>query len=251
MSRRYKKMQSKKTITKKTHRVVVDANTPQKLAIRAFDNKDEEQILQSMQGLEYFNELAYKFESKEGEQVGISWAGAKDIAKTMVKQGAEITMGEPNVILTDYGWAVIVSATSKIGKGKMNFWGAFEQSRNMSTRSGSVLPDKFALPKAMSKAQRNALRAIIPETLIKRMLKIWLKQGRVGTVKEADVPKEVVTDAVITKEKPFSIVVKPSGKLECSKCNRKVDEKTLERSQKLYGLDLCYPCMAKQPRRSR
>jgi len=58
--------------------------------------------------------------------------------------------------------------------------GAAEQSKFMTLKDGSKVPDEFALPKVVSKCQRNALRALIPETLIVEAYRAWKNRDKVS-----------------------------------------------------------------------
>ena len=53
--------------------------------------------------------------------------------------------------------------------------GVSAQAKNMTTKVG-ILRDAFALQKALSKAQRNAIKQLLPQT----MLKEWIQRHRNG-----------------------------------------------------------------------
>jgi hypothetical protein len=58
-------------------------------------------------------------------------------------------------------------------------YGVAEQSKTMTLKNGTIVEDLHALSKACSRAQRNALRVLIPEWTIKTMIETYLqKEGK-------------------------------------------------------------------------
>ena len=123
------------------------------------EKRDEEQILAEAQG-HIIKEMFYKFPIDGKTVTGISWVGTKEIAR---RYGG-IKMGIPQV--TDLGddWACSVQATDT--KNDVTLVGSSLQCKNMKKRDGSEVPDRFAYTKGVSKAQRNAIRALIPESFL-------------------------------------------------------------------------------------
>ena len=128
------------------------------------EKRDEEQILAEAQG-HIIEEMFYKFPIDGKTVTGISWVGTKEIAR---RYGG-IKMGVPQV--TDLGdqYACTVQATDV--KNDVTLVGSSLQPKNMMLRNGEEKPDRFAYTKAVSKAQRNAIRALIPETFLLEMEK--------------------------------------------------------------------------------
>lgn len=137
---------------------------------RALDLRDEEQILAEMQG-RVMDEYAYRFPSGGREVVGLSWVGVKAVARKM----GNISIAKTDITETDGSYRVVVCAEDRVRNVQM--MGAAEQAKVMTVR-GEKVPDLFALQKALSKAQRNAIRNLIPEEIIKAMLAEYLgKKG--------------------------------------------------------------------------
>jgi hypothetical protein len=160
----------------------MDGNGGTELANRSdsfleMEKRDEEQILSELQG-GVLKEMFYV--SKEGKAV-VSWIGIKEIARKY--GGIDVNLVEK----TDLGeqWLVIVKATDK--NNGYSLLGASTQAKMMDVYDRDPNdpkkrldtthkePDPFVLPKAMSKAQRNAIRALVPETFFAQMVDTWRK----------------------------------------------------------------------------
>ena len=126
--------------------------------------RDEAQILAEAQG-HIIKEMFYKFPIDGKTVTGISWVGTKEIAR---RYGG-IKMGIPQVSDLGEDWACSVQATDT--KNDVTLVGSSLQSKNMKKRDGSEVSDRFAYTKVVSKAQRNAIRALIPESFLLKMEK--------------------------------------------------------------------------------
>ena len=130
------------------------------------EKRDEEQILAEAQG-NIIEEMFYKFPINGKEVTGISWVGTKEIAR---KYGG-IRMGLPNV--TEMNESFVCSIQAEDTRNEITLVGSSQQPKNMTLRSGEVKPDPFAYVKCVSKAQRNAIRSLIPETFLLEMEKAF------------------------------------------------------------------------------
>jgi len=131
------------------------------------ERRDEEQILAEIQG-QVIEEMVYSFPSGGRTVTGLSWVGIKEIARRYGKIDVD------PVRLEDTGdaWIVVVKARDlERGTGIL---GVSTQPKSMKAR-GETVEDPFALQKATSKAQRNAIRSLIPETFLKAVITEWLK----------------------------------------------------------------------------
>ena len=141
--------------------------------IREVDRKDEAQILLEMAG-QYIQEYVYQFPMKGGVQRGLSWAGTRELAQLR----GNIVLAEPQV--TDGGdhWRVVVMATDL--QRNISLWGGTHQPKVMrvhildvqGNRTGEVRlePDEHAFEKAIAKAQRNAIKNLIPISVQKQLI---------------------------------------------------------------------------------
>jgi hypothetical protein len=132
------------------------------------ERRDEEQILAEAQG-NIINEMFYKFKVSGREVTGISWVGTKEIARRY--GGIKIAL--PQVETDEEYVHASVAATDT--KNDLTLIGTSSQPRIMKLRDGGEKVDPFARVKAVSKAQRNAIRALIPETFLLEMEKTFTR----------------------------------------------------------------------------
>jgi len=144
-------------------------NQPQE-AYELLDQRDEEQILSEIKG-QIIDEMFYSFSMDGREVTGISWVGTKEIAR----QYGGIDMNFVRCEDTPISYIAIVKATDT--KRGTSLLGTAMQPKLMQTRAGEV-EDRFAYTKAVSKAQRNAIRAIIPEKYLLEMYKLFKDGGK-------------------------------------------------------------------------
>jgi len=147
------------------------------------ERMDEEQILAELKG-HYLEEFVYSFEHAGRRVIGLSWAGVKECAYRM--GGIDVV----DCRVEDKGdyWLVMAKAVDRTtGSGR---YGISTQPKKMMLKDGSEQEDLFSLPKALSKAQRNAIRGLIPEGHIKIFLDHYLQEKRILEAKPVT-PKPV------------------------------------------------------------
>ena len=128
-----------------------------------FENRDESQIMHELQG-GMLDEFIYSFKESGRTVTGLSWAGVKECARRM--GGIEVL--DADIVESVKEFRVIVRA--KDTKTQAVMLGVSAQAKIIETKSGRRYEDKFALQKAVSKAQRNAIRCLIPEAFVKQMI---------------------------------------------------------------------------------
>lgn len=129
---------------------------------KTLDRMDEEQILSELQG-KTIDKLFYQLPNGV---TALSWAGVKYFT---ISRG-NIYIDE--VKLTEDEEYYRVVAWVRDVKMNVRMMGAAEQSKKETW--GKHERDQFALAKVVSKAQRNALRNLIPETIISAAFKEWM-----------------------------------------------------------------------------
>ena len=135
------------------------------------ERRDEQQIIAELQG-HYLEEFVYSFEQGGRRIIGLSWAGVKECAYRL----GGISVESCEVLELEDAWRVLAKAVNK-ADGSIR-WGACQQPKTIKYRSGGEAPDEFALQKAVSKAQRNAIRALLPEVFIKTFIDRYLEEKR-------------------------------------------------------------------------
>jgi hypothetical protein len=147
------------------------------------DRMDEEQILAELKG-EVLEQMVYVVGKGQNRIKSLSWAGVKTVALSQAAKGQPISIEDVKVNETEKGYtAMAVAKNLKTGECR---WGVAEQRLKMEVKergpdgrpTGKMLEvdDPFALPKVFSKAQRNAMRALLPETEVATMIDTWLQE---------------------------------------------------------------------------
>jgi len=135
------------------------------------ERADESQIVEELKG-HYLEEFVYSFEVGSRRIVGLSWAGIKECA---YRQGG-ITVDSCQIEDKGDFWMCLVQASDKF-RGSSRF-GVSTQSKTMKLKDQMEVADEFSLQKCVSKAQRNAIRALIPEVYIKNFVDRYLTEHR-------------------------------------------------------------------------
>ena len=132
---------------------------------KLMDLEDEKEIIASVSGA-YLEGMVYTFTQGNRQVTGVSYIGIKEIAYQLaIGTGREITI-DPDTITKeeDENFYYITMMAHHHGVGTRI--GAAVQAKKFS----SGVKDPFAFVKAYSKAQRNALRAVLPELTIKAFI---------------------------------------------------------------------------------
>ena len=139
------------------------------------ERRDETQILEEFKG-NVIEEYVYDFDVGGRHVTGLSYAGVKAIA---LKMGG-IHVDEP--ILVDYGSYWLCKVKAKDMQRDMEMWGVATQPKKIQLRNGNEINDDFCIQKVVSKAERNALRKLFPETLVIEMINEWRRnKGKLKT----------------------------------------------------------------------
>jgi hypothetical protein len=152
----------------------------------AMDQWDEKAIVDELRG-EVMEEFVYRIPRGNSQVVGLTWAGTKEIARQMALRGQTITLGKPEVIETSEKYTIMMKATNLYTKAEM-YGGAVGKMKDIYGKD-----DPFAFQKTLSKAQRNAIRTLIPE----KFAAIFIDQQIKETKKVKDIKP-------VKKEEPSS-----------------------------------------------
>ena len=143
---------------KKNEIVPVDAD------YEVVDQVDDQAIVELMTG-QAIQDYVYSF--KQGGRVieGLTLAGINEAAN---RRGG-IQVEEMKYEELDHSWIATVKAVDTITGSSR--WGAYEQPKMNGSR-----PDPFAFTKAVHKAQRNAIKQLLPVPVIREVLNFYLHQ---------------------------------------------------------------------------
>jgi hypothetical protein len=162
-----------------------------------FERRDEEQIVATLQGRvseEFLYEFCRRHKWQNGVRppectckdlvVGISWFGIQEASR--VYGGIQVPVEKAKARETQDEVEFMVEAIdSQTNSSRI---GISSQPKNITTRQG-VFRDAFATQKALSKAQRNAIKQLLPQT----MLKEWIQKYRNGGNSKAQAPVPAAT----------------------------------------------------------
>lgn len=140
--------------------------------IQEIERRDDNQILASLAG-EAIKEYAYRFNDSKGRLItGLSWTGIKEIAA----QRGNIIVQDADISESDDYIRVVIKATDL--NRNVSVFGGCHQPKKMRVNVGQgqyeFVPDEFYFQKALSKAQRNAIKSLLPTTLLTKMLQAYL-----------------------------------------------------------------------------
>jgi hypothetical protein len=151
--------------------------------LHSLEERDEAAMIADLQG-RAIDKLFYEINLRGQLQVTLSWPGVKYFT---LGQG-HISIEQVQLSETPEKYRAIAWALDK--QRDVRVMGAAEQSKLMSLKDGTKVPDEFALPKVVSKAQRNALRSLIPETLIAEAYKVWKNRDKTPSQSPASAPSK-------------------------------------------------------------
>ncbi len=179
----------------------------EKSVYQEMNQRDEIQVLAELEG-HYLTEFVYSFKAGGRDVIGLSWAGIKELA---YRYGG-IQVESCNIEDKGDFWLVTCKA-SDIKRSNSRF-GVATQSKTMKRRDGSSEQDDFALQKATSKAQRNAIRALMPEIAVKQYIDQFLteKNGKAQEQTSAPPYHPTQTQQTTPCQEPKNVTPKTSGK---------------------------------------
>jgi hypothetical protein len=129
------------------------------------EEMDDGEIIRSLTG-HAIAEYVYSFKQGGRTVEGLTIAGINEAANR--KGGVEVS--EIQTMEGADSWKAIVKATDR--RNETSRYGAFEQPKVAGGR-----PDPFAFTKAVHKAQRNAIKQLLPMPVIKEILTYYLRQS--------------------------------------------------------------------------
>jgi len=135
------------------------------------ERADEDQIVASIRGA-YLEGMVYKFSMAGRQVVGVSWSGIKEIAYQLARETGRAI--DVKILEVHEDAETITYTVEASHKGIGTRVGVATQAKMF----GNKMPDQFARVKALSKAQRNAIRAVLPELSIKQFIEESTSKGK-------------------------------------------------------------------------
>ena len=178
------------------------AQLPVQAEVDMVDTVDDQSIVEMMTG-QTIQDYVYSFKQGNKMVEGLTLAGINEAAN---RRGG-IQVKEINYKETEHSWIATAEAVDTMTGNSR--YGAFEQPKMMGNR-----PDPFAFTKAIHKAQRNAVKQLIPVPVIREVLNFYLKR-KVDTGAIGQPQTEHANDSITNAQKAaFAIANKLSEPLE-------------------------------------
>jgi hypothetical protein len=162
-----------------------NGSTPRQDPYTAMDKLDEEQIEMELSG-QFLEQLVYTVGKGPNKVTSLSWAGVKHVAYTMAQKQQPISIEEAHITKDNEKYTVV--AWAKNLKTEEKRPGIAEQpfDKEVKIRGAGGVPtgevkyekDSFAAQKALSKAQRNAMRALLPEVEVAALIQQTIDEGK-------------------------------------------------------------------------
>ncbi len=167
------------------------------------DQVDDQAIVEMMTG-QAIQDYVYSFKQGGKTVEGLTLAGINEAAN---RRGG-IQVEDVRYEERDQSWLAIAKATDTVTGSSR--YGAYEQSKRMGSRE-----DPFAFTKAVHKAQRNAVKQLLPVAVIKEVLNFYLHRQAGSTATQMGLPSAAATGNITNAQKAaFSMASKLEGKLE-------------------------------------
>jgi hypothetical protein len=230
-------------------------------AYTVLDRLDEKMIGSELAGLVDYGaqELIYSFKIDGKDVTGLSWAGAKTLARWMAEKGHPLDAEELRITSDDEAWYAEVKIVDK--ETGLGLWGTSKADKmkeihvvdgNRSwvknpdgTWKMMEKPDGFARTIALNKAQRNAILSHVPDKLIAQFIKQAIDEGKVRRVSPEEVEgygprKAVESEKKIREPAKEKATPPPAEKAAPEKKTpppAKGPEETIYRALEAAGLD--------------
>ena len=167
------------------------------------DQVDDQAIVEMMTG-QSIQDYVYSFKQGGKTVEGLTLAGINEAAN---RRGG-IQVDDVQYEEREHSWLATAKATDTVTGSSR--YGAYEQPKRMGNRD-----DPHAFTKAIHKAQRNAVKQLLPVTVIKDVLNFYLHRQAGGESAQMGLPSAASTAKISNAQKAaFSMATKLEGKLE-------------------------------------
>ena len=188
-------------MTEKKEVVVKEIQASDTAVFETFDQMDDEQVLAEIKG-NFLQEFVYSFTDKKNKKVtGLSLIGVNETVRELNRRNlASIAESETPPVIEETDDYIQISIYAKDTLNGGGAWGIKRQSK---TQGQYKNINPFALEQALSKAQRNAKRKLIPEKLMQEFVLLYEKKGNVKIVTGKDIIEaEIIKPKAISKTEP-------------------------------------------------
>ena len=167
------------------------------------DQVDDQAIIEMMTG-QAIKDYVYSFKQGGRTVEGLTLAGINEAAN---RRGG-IQVDDIQYEEREHSWNVVVKATDTLTGSSR--WGACEQAKMAGGR-----PDQFAFTKAVHKAQRNAVKQLLPVSVIREVLNFYLHGQAERPNSQMELPRSGQSDTISNAQKAaFTAANKLQERLE-------------------------------------
>ena len=167
------------------------------------DRVDDQAIVEMMTG-QAIQDYVYSFKQGGKTVEGLTLAGINEAAN---RRGG-IQVDDVKYEEREQSWLVIAKATDTVTGSSR--YGAYEQAKRMGSRE-----DPHAFTKAIHKAQRNAVKQLLPVTVIKEVLNFYLHRQAGAEGAQMALPSAAAAGKITNAQKAaFAMASKLESKLE-------------------------------------
>ena len=153
------------------------------------DQVDDQAIVEMMTG-QAIQDYVYSFKQGGKTVEGLTLAGINEAAN---RRGG-IQVDDVRYEEREHSWLAIAKATDTVTGSSR--YGAYEQANRMGNRE-----DPFAFTKAVHKAQRNAVKQLLPVAVIKEVLNFYLHRQAGGEGAQMGLPSAAATSNISNAQK--------------------------------------------------
>lgn len=176
---------------------------PIQAEVEVIDHVDDQAIVEMMTG-QTIQDYVYSFKQGNKMVEGLTLAGINEAAN---RRGG-IQVNEISYTETDHSWIATAEAIDTITGNSR--YGAYEQPKLLGGKK-----DPFAFTKAIHKAQRNAVKQLLPVPVIREVLNFYLKRKvSEGTTEQHPQPKQSNGTISTAQKAAFAIANKLAPALQ-------------------------------------
>ena len=181
----------------RTEAVMPAVSEAQENVYELMDRKDDQQILAELQG-RFLDEYVYEFPQDGKTVTGLSWIGTKEASREY--GGIQVPLEKLKIITEDDKSVTVAVESFDVYTGTSRI-GLKRQQKHLRLRDGRVLENPFYFEQAVSKAQRNAINAVIPYTFVKAWIQLKRKGATPRQIQEAEQQIQDIKEQSVDQKK--------------------------------------------------
>jgi len=166
-------------------------------AYELMERRDDEQILAELQG-RFLDEYVYEINQDGHAVTGLSWIGTKEASREY--GGIQVPLEKLKIVEENEKSITLAVEARDVFTGTSRI-GVKRQQKMLRRRDGSVMENPFYFEQAVSKAQRNAINAVIPYTFVKAWIQLKRKGSSPQEREQAQAQIQQIREEAMTQKK--------------------------------------------------